>query len=275
MFFRAGLMLLALLGTAGTAAAADMPLKAPAPIVAPAFSWTGFYLGVNAGGAWGKADTKLTGSDASFQTGYYEFVDAAGTRSFSPSSFIGGVQAGYNWQVRNIVLGLEADFNSMRLKGSLDERFSGTPAFPVASYVIHTEVATSWFATARGRAGIASHGLLLFGTGGIAMTEIELSQNANFPTFPGRFETVNVSKTKVGWTIGGGFEWALANNWSVKGEYLYADFGSVTAAGTTSPALSAVSFDPSRPWTHSADVTAHIVRAGLNYRFNAPVMARY
>jgi outer membrane immunogenic protein len=264
-------LLAAALSLAGTiaaapAVAADIATTPvyKAPPVAPLHNWTGFYIGGNAGYAWGDANTTLTGAEQNFVVGYFEFVNAAGTRSFDPSSFTGGAQAGYNWQAGRVVFGVEADFNFMRLNESLNLQFSGTPAFPTAPFAVLTEFSTSWLATGRGRLGIAHNNVLIYGTGGIAITNLEFTQFFTRPNVAGATATASTSKTKVGWTAGGGVEWGWTNNWSVKAEYLYVDLGSETAYSVLGPGFG----DPTRRWAHTIDLSTHIARVGLNYKFN-------
>jgi outer membrane immunogenic protein len=112
-------------------------------------------------------------------------------------------------------------------------------------------------------------------TGGLAVTELKYN-NTFTETFSGLFENGSVSKTKAGWTVGGGVEHAVLNAWSVKAEYLYVDFGSVSSTGVTQR------FDET--FSHSANLKSHIVRAGINYKFDwgkgpvagkGPVVTRY
>ena len=205
---------LAVVGIATAASAADMPVrnytKAPAYAPPALYNWTGFYAGVNAGGAWSRAGTN--------------FGDASG--------FVGGGQIGYNWQAMGspLVLGLEADFQGTSLKNT------------ASAAGITGEAKVPAFGTVRGRIGYAGWDRWLpYFTGGLAYGNIKAT-----PAFGGDW-----SKSKVGWTVGGGVEYALLANWTTKVEYLYADLGSVSGG------------------TPGNDVTfkSHLVRAGLNYRF--------
>lgn len=175
---------------AQSAAAADLsvaPLyKAPPPQVSPAYNWTGFYLGANGGGGWGR----------SWWQSQSTAIDLSGVQ-------LGGT-AGYNWQFGNAVLGLEADIDWSNLKGS-----SGTTPCPGCS------TSDSWLSTVRGRAGYAFGSVLPYLTGGLAVGDIR----ASAPGFAG------ASTTNAGWTLGGGIEVALPGNWSAKAEYLHADLG--------------------------------------------------
>ena len=276
----AGVALSALL--AGSAAAADMRVKAPPPPAA-VFSWTGFYVGLNAGGAWGRSDAETTVSCAPVVSPPNYFclnavgaanagaVNAAGTGSLSGSAFIGGGQIGFNVQNGGAVFGVEVDAQSFNLRAS--RQASGTfpvdflPAVPAGStFTVTSSVNTDWLLTARGRVGWAFDNVLAYATGGVAVTTIRASHTFadNFTASPGGAGAWNGSATKAGWTVGGGVEWAAARSWTVKVEYLYLNFGSVNAAGTI--------FNPNsagyaQAIATSVDLTAHIARAGINFKF--------
>jgi opacity protein-like surface antigen len=158
--------------------------------------------------------------------------------------------------VSNFVFGLETDYNAFRLRGSTDT--VGVPVASLTTLTSHTEVNTDWLFTLRPRAGITFGQWLFYRSGGLAMTNIKYSQSNVFSPGCGPFsctESVESSKTKTGWAAGGGVEAALFDNWSVKGEYLYVDFGSI---GTTT------GFDSifATPITHDAKLTASIARPG-------------
>jgi outer membrane immunogenic protein len=266
-----GLTVSALLfmGTLSVAGAADMPVKA-APIAPPsAYSWTGFYIGATAGGAWGNFDPQT--STVFSPTGYFATtsvtaVTAAGTQSIKPGGFTGGFEAGYNWQSSNIVYGLEGDIESFRLKGSSNSGPVVYPCCAPTSFIVSSNASTNWLATARGRVGVANNNWLFFATGGAAFTH--LSGNFAFSdTFATAAESGSVSSTRAGWTAGGGVEAGLWGNWSIKAEYLYVDFGRISANSTNLTAFTPVVAFPTNVFTHSVDLKANIARLGLNYRF--------
>jgi outer membrane immunogenic protein len=180
----------AVLGLATAASAADLPARTytKAPPMVATYNWTGFYLGVNAGGAWSSAGSN--------------FGDASG--------FVGGGQIGYNWQALGspLVLGLEADFQGTSLKNSATVgAFTGEAKVPA-------------FGTVRGRIGYAWDRFMVYGTGGWAYSKTEASVTA--PGF-----AASDSKWGSGYTLGGGLEWAFAGPWSLKAEYLYVKARSV------------------------------------------------
>lgn len=237
--------------TAGVASAAD--LKAPvykAPPLAPVYNWTGFYVGANAGIGLGEHPTEFN-----IPTGAFTFdrVTAA------PFGAIGGVQAGYNYQIGNWVLGVEADIQASGMKDSENCLLQCTTfgGFPNAATI---EQKMGWFGTARARIGYTSNsGVMAYYTGGFAFGDVETTINEATGGLAGVFR---FSDTKTGWTLGSGVEAALGGNWTGKLEYLYVDLGDVNGAYTFA------GFNH----TISHDVTSHIFRAGLNYRFGGAAM---
>ncbi len=184
----------------------------PAPVYTPVFSWTGFYAGINGGYGWG---------DSSFSAPF-------ASNSFDTSGGLVGGTLGYNYQMNQIVFGIEGDIDASWIKGS---GLCGGLA---------CETKNSWLGTARGRVGYAFDRFMPYVTGGAAFGDIK-----NTITPIG-----SASDTRVGWTVGGGLEANLYGPWSAKVEYLYVDLGSgAPVAGS------------------SADFKTNIVRAGLNYHF--------
>ncbi|MBA1157122.1 outer membrane protein [Microvirga mediterraneensis] len=168
----------ALLGLASGALAADLPSRrAPAPVIAavPVFTWTGFYVGVNAGYGWN------TNDDFVFNNVRYNLNDDGG--------FVGGAQAGYNFQIGSFVVGLEGDIQYADFGGNDILLADGT----VADFNN-----SDWFGTVRARAGVAFDRALIYATGGFAFAD-----------------------GATGWTVGGGIEYAITNNLSAKVEGLY------------------------------------------------------
>jgi len=254
------------------AVAADLPFKSPQSTAAPVPNWTGFYVGLNAGGTLARSGDPSTSASClaapGFATPYFGCPDAlavaaGGTGSMSKAAFIGGAQAGYNWQVNAVVLGGEADFDSFHVR--LSRTGSGVLPTLGGPFAITTSASTDWLFTARGRIGWAFDNLLLYGTGGLAETYLNASNSYTDAGLGGGGPGAgawNASATKFGWTAGAGLEWALKRNWSVKAEYLFVKFGSINASGVVVNSGgygSAIST--------STDLTANIARAGVNYKF--------
>lgn len=157
------------------AIAADMPVKPPPAAPPGANNWTGFYAGVTAGGAWGSYDPKTsTAGGAYMSAASAAVVNAAGAQSIKQSGFATGIEGGYNWQIGNLLLGVEADLQAVHLNGATNSGaipYPGTPAgksFTVTSYGN-----TDWLFTARPRVGfVAPNRWLFYATGGLALTQL-------------------------------------------------------------------------------------------------------
>jgi outer membrane immunogenic protein len=174
---------------AGAAQAADMRYPqqpyVKAPIYNSAFSWTGFYLGLNGGGGWGRSNWDRVGN-----------LDLTG-------GVIGGT-AGFNWQTGQVVLGIEGDAD-----------WSGIGGTTITACPTGCGTRNDWLVTARGRLGYSFDRFLPYITGGLAAGDIK----ATTPGFAG------ASQTNLGWTVGVGVEVAIVANWSAKAEYLHVDLG--------------------------------------------------
>lgn len=231
----------------------------------------GFYVGGYAGGA--KGNSNAFTSTVFSPTGYFAqssipAIAAAGNQPLSPRGFNGGGQVGYNLQHGHWVVGVEAEFGSMRVS----DDFVSTALYPCCAptnFSIKQTVKTSYLFTARPRIGIASGPVMVYGTGGIAMTNFDYSENF-IDTFATAHESASTSSKLTGWTGGGGVEFKVGGggHWSVKAEYLFADFGS--GVKTTSTNLTAftppIAF-PTNIFTHQADLTQNLFRTGINFRF--------
>lgn len=280
---------LALALSAGSALAADLPSRKGPPAYLPPPPppmWTGFYLGLNAGGTFGNTGSSTTETfglinGASPIHGWVAGLSAASVANNTDNGgFIGGAQIGYNWQFgNNFVASVEADIQGVASSGGARTGFGVANDPGVGTFVTLTShtARLDYFGTVRGRLGwLFTPSLLLYGTGGLAYGGIQTSTNfvtTELATNVG-FGGSTFADTKVGWTAGGGFEWMFWPNWSAKVEYLYYDLGTVRSTGAV--------IQPALDWGYVADTrtrfNGHIVRAGVNYHFNwgaAPVMAKY
>jgi outer membrane immunogenic protein len=253
----------------GSAAnAADMPPGPMPPAYVPGpmpYSWAGFYIGGNAGGAWGDISNSLrvtNGSPGYFFPPAIAGVNASGSSDLDSSGFTGGGQIGYNFQPSNWVWGIEADIQSLDLSDSHGGKFRYTTNND--PYNLSTSSSTDWLFTLRGRVGYAFNRSLVYFTGGLAVTEIDFTQTFSEPSFtavPG--VRSKSSSTEAGWVIGGGWEYGFAQNWTLRGEYLFAQFEPDAAVGR------GVKGTPANATFHNSlsDLDVNIVRGGLNYKF--------
>jgi len=205
----------------GQALAADLlvppPPRAPvAFVVPPVFTWSGIYIGGNGGYSFGTTTPSLGG------------LSGAG---FSTNGIVAGGTIGGNYQTGAFVFGAEGDFDWDNIKGN-------------PSACVGCQVSSTWLATARGRVGVAWDRLLFYGTGGVAFQNVKFAVTAPPLTTP-----LATTIDAVGWTAGGGVEFAISPNWSVKAEYLYVNFNNQTIG----------------PGTFT--LIENVVRGGVNYRF--------
>jgi outer membrane immunogenic protein len=290
-----------LMGTIGTASAADMAVKAPPPVMA-VWSWTGFYIGGDVGGTW--ARDRFDHSPFFALTGPFGALDidaAAQTAAASPtlkgSGFSGGVYAGYNWQSGRVVFGGEADISGMDVNGTQTAVFvfpSTLPGGPIGPPTLTFPGTSSfhvdWQATFRGRLGLAANDWLFYGTGGLAVAGVRESQVVGNLVATAASSAFSTSDTRAGWVVGGGVEKAFARNWIFRVEYLHADYGNVGHTTTfgqpagivnigctpgTTIVVPAGGFSTTAGCSVSNHLTTDTVRVGLAYKFGGPVVARY
>jgi outer membrane immunogenic protein len=259
------------------AQAADLPTRKEAPVpvfVPPPFTWTGFYVGLNAGAILPSGGRNATIFDPGAGTDG-GFINAAfpGGLGSQGVGFLGGGQAGYNWQTGAFVLGVETDFDGSTLSKSFNNvgvpfAGAGVPAALAGDFLsVNGKASLSWLGTTRARIGFVAtpdNRLMIYGTGGVAYG----GGTSNFSVFDsttGSLFTGSPSSTRVGWVVGGGVEYAVTNNITVKGEYLYADLGSSTF--NTVGNAAAATFFPGVVATAKLSYNASIIRAGVNYKF--------
>ena len=211
---------------AGSAQAADIA----DPV---AFDWTGPYAGVEAGYGWG--DTKPT-------------FNATSTADMNYQGYVAGIDGGYNWQSGNLVFGLEGDASLSGIDG--EEVGLNTPCIIVG---IGCSADVDWLATGRLRMGFSIDRFMPFVTGGVAIGGVKGTFDS-----PGLACTCDVDDTMVGWTVGGGAEWAIDDRWSAKVEYLYVNLGNPSIRGDNTL---------STPGVGTADYDFSVARMGVNFRF--------
>ncbi|HEV7257458.1 MAG TPA: outer membrane protein [Bosea sp. (in: a-proteobacteria)] len=228
-------LLCASLLCAAPAVAADTPssrLLPPAPALPDIYSWTGIYLGVQAGYSWGQERTA--------------FSDALG-RAFNGAAFrqssdsaLGGAHAGFNLQTGSIVLGIEGDVEALDAGETL------------VAPAMTGRVKRDWQASVRGRVGFAMDRFMIYATGGAAFTDFDYHL---YDAAAGL--SASTDRSKTGWTAGAGVNFAYTDNLILGAEYRYTDFGKVNAAGS----------GPLLGLTVRHEPTTHTLRASLAYKF--------
>ncbi len=191
--------------------------------------WSGFNVGVNAGGAWGNSylTTAVAAPGNYFVTSDPGQIQTTGAGSMGSSGFTGGVQGGYTWQTGSLLIGVEGDAGVMSLNAT---RTAGSNYLsqPANRFVVSQTMGADWIATLRPKIGWAVGDAAVYGTGGIALTTLKFDAqfNDNFGTFASSQSSAR--STTIGWVLGAGMQYALGPQWSVKAEYLHVDFGSVS-----------------------------------------------
>jgi outer membrane immunogenic protein len=229
------------------ALAADLAPAPVAPVYMP-FDWTGFYVGVHAGYAWGDVDDDL---DHRFEDGGYTVETAAD--SVDIDGFIGGAHAGYNVQFGSFVIGLEGDVDFSGADG--DEDFSADGGDITGNLSLDS----NWQASIRARAGFAIDRALIYATGGVAFADADLEFDATDGVDEFHFSD---SQTFTGWTIGLGAEYAFTDNLIGRLEGRYTDFGDPDFdLGDLEDAFGADGNDVNVEWTQFS------ILAGISYKF--------
>jgi outer membrane immunogenic protein len=257
------LVTLMLVGGSKIAAAADMaksgmPTKAPA---APAYQWTGCYVGLNGGGGAIGTNFQTTVNPGT----YLVPADAAvvsndGTGSHDNSNFIGGGQVGCNWQSGTVVAGLEGDFDYFPGNSSFANNTDTLPSSGMGTpFVVGQQLTTNYLATVRPRIGIAADRNFAYLTGGVAFTRASYTES--YADSNGAIGTAAASSFLTGWTAGAGWEYALTDHWLFRVEYLFAAFPSTSAVGSI--ALG----DATNSLHGSAGLVMQVARAALNFKF--------
>jgi len=223
------------LAAAGGAFAADLPQPPPqapvayAPVtVLPVYNWGGIYVGIN--GGWGFGTSKWT-------------TPGPFSGSLSANGGVVGGTLGANFQANQFVFGVEGDIDYSGINNSTSNTICATAG------LTGCQTGNTWLGTLRGRVGYAWDRVLFYGTGGAVFGNMQTT-----------FNGVGTTNTQIGWTAGLGVEFAFADNWTAKVEYLYADLG--TANVTC--ACGAVG----GPFPVSVGLTDNLVRVGVNYKFN-------
>jgi outer membrane immunogenic protein len=265
--------ILSLVASSACLACAAIAAPAAAAVQHPAFE--GWYVGGNLGASWSDSDSQLTVGPGTTAIPtppiFIPPADVAGINalpgnSSNKSGFTGGIEGGYNYIGDNHILwGIETDFGW----GDTDNRTSRNyqsavqqpivPPPPLATYTISTRVKTSWIWTIRPRIGWSEGPWAIYGTAGMAMTDAKSSLEYVDTRTPPNAASRSANETLTGWTAGLGGAYAFSENWSVKGEWLYMDFGNIHEHADGPNGFVHVDSD--------AKVKANVIRIGVDYSF--------
>jgi outer membrane immunogenic protein len=258
------LLTTALACLSATAFAADLPSRRAPPVYAPPpipiFSWTGFYMGGQVGYAFGRETSSIFGAGGAL-------IQPTYAANPNPNGIIGGGHVGYNFSTQSLPVfgGALGTGGVIGVEGDVDgSDYRRNPYLVPAPFGGTGSVRNSIQGSIRGRLGFAVDRALFYATGGAAFATFNTSYS-----FAGG--TDSFSHTRVGWTVGGGVEYAITNNWSLRAEYRYSDFGTFVDP-LTARTLSAGFVIRHRETEQRAQV-------GFSYKFDtlvpAPVVARY
>lgn len=215
--------------------AADLPrptYKAPPPLLSPVpvYNWTGLYVGGHVGYGWSN----------------FSGTDPTGTASEQAKGWLAGVTVGYNYQINSFVIGVEGDYSWAKVERKISD--------PLGLGGGEAKLTNDYFATAAIRLGYAVDRLLIYGKGGVAWTRDK------YDITDGAGGFANGTFGRTGWMLGAGLEYAVWGNWSTKIEYNYLKFKSIDETLNTGGGLTAT--------TASVSLTSHLLKFGVNYRFN-------
>jgi outer membrane immunogenic protein len=237
---------------------ADKAEAPAAPALVP-YNWTGGYIGGHLGYGWGKGDTRFEPlpSAATFINLQPQTVRVR------PRGIFGGGQLGYNWQFGSVVVGGEGSLSVANIKKTVIVnpiiQNNGTP-FAGAGFLAAGQK-VKWLGSVRPRLGAAFGKVLVYGTAGFAYARIDYAATTDFRPVGTTQYPAAFSKTRKGWTAGGGVEIAVGGNWSVKGEYLYYDLGNTTFIANPTPAL------PPFQVQYTWQTKLHTFSGGVNFHF--------
>jgi outer membrane immunogenic protein len=262
----------ALLACLTAAHAADMPVKA-APMAPPPATWTGFYIGINGGGAWGSVDPRAVDvgpfPDGFFAPGNIAAVQAGGSQSFNTSGGLAGGQIGFLYQGGQTIFGVEASFDWTNLNGSASNGPTPYPVTPTAAFSWNLNGKSDWLATFTGRVGLDMGSWYPYVTAGAALAHLKYN-TTYIDTFYPSTSVNNFSRDSLGWVLGAGAETRVWDHWMLRAEYLHMDFADVGGNGVI--ACTAGVGNCATPanrtnFNFNAHFTEDVVRAALSYRF--------
>jgi len=251
--------------------AADIPQPVyKAPVMIPQLQWSGFYGGVGGGYAWGDPSVDVNPANVALPPSTQALSSFTRGGPFTlytqPSGGFATILIGYNWQLQNLVFGWEADFSAGDIHDSANGDFVNNAVFDTdvgqTRGAVSLESKLKWFGTLRARLGWSFGNLLPYVTGGLAYGRVTSDvvssgvQILNGTNAGGYMSAISVSDTLVGYSVGAGFDWILAGQWRLRGEYLYINLPGGDHTITGVPAVTFV----------SNEMDAHLARVAIIYR---------
>ena len=225
------------------------------PVPSQNVDWSGFHAGVRVGAGFNENHLEYTYTDVPAFV-----VDLLPTSAdLNAKGALLAAALGSDWQFGTMVLGIEADASWSGIRGTASTAFAGDVGMGVPPLDFTTEYELQWFATARARAGVAVDRILFYGTGGLALANVSLDTSVDIaiPGVEGLAGSETV--TKVGWTAGGGVQFAITDHVDIGGEVLFYDLGSASVSASNAT-------DPSQNHAEQA-ISGVIGRIGINRRF--------
>ena len=244
--------------------AADVVYEEPAaPVVAlaPAYSWTGFYIGGQAGVAFNNdaGDVNYNSNTGAFSTTAF----SGGSSNSDDAAFIGGVHIGYDYQINNFLIGAVADINYIDASSTSTFSITSAPGV-VDNFGISQDI--NFVGTVRAKLGVTADRFAVYATGGLAYadTDTEYFAPGTLAATNGFIPTVNSDSNDVGYAVGAGVDYLVTPNLSLGLEYLYTDLGDSDTKITYTNGVTATSFDASS----NDKLDFHTVWAKASFRFN-------
>jgi outer membrane immunogenic protein len=228
--------------------------------------FAGWYIGANTGGSWSDSQLHAHASPGSAAIPTPPIVippaDAllinGGGSNNNKSGWLIGAEGGYNYVTGNWLIGIETEFTSLDLNESQTNVYNSTVNTGI-QYTITQRAKTNWMWTLRPRLGYVNDQWLFYGTVGFATADIKVALNYSDNRVPPNTANTDSSSTKTGYAAGLGAAYAITPQWSLKGEWLYADFGSISTSASTPSGFVTL--------TSNGKVRANLLRIGADYRF--------
>ncbi len=245
-------------------AAALVAVAAPAMAQETASPWIGLYVGGNVGGNWGGTQTRTTvapgGGAVVIPPADVSAINLPYPSTHNSAGIVGGLEGGYGYRAGDVMVGLETDIQSFNVAESNAATFpSSVRSNPTINYALAHLVNTHWLWTLRPRVGYMTGRWMIYGTGGLALSDVQLQASYADNRVPPNLVSLSTSSTRAGWIAGGGLAYAITPQWSIKAEYLYTDLGTIHAANT--PPSGFVTLQG------RSTVRSNILRLGVDFRF--------